>query len=176
MLHDQLDALSADFATSYISFNLRGVTRTVNRTWALDDSSQVDLEMKKALRRGTYSTLNIYFLTSIGVSDSGGTLRGDCTLPKAAAEVQPGSSRFYRDGCTVLSYTVRVGGTTATHEVGHWFGLLHTFDGGCTGLGDMVDDTPAEASPSTGCNLTRNTCPDQPGYDPVENFMDYSPG
>jgi len=162
MLHNQLDTLSAEFAISYRSFNLRGVTHTVNQTWALDNSSQVDLEMKKVLRQGTYSTLNIYFLTSV--------------LPKAVAAVQPGSSRFYRDGCLVLSYTVRVGGTTATHEVGHWFGLLQTFDGGCTGLGDMVDDTSAEASPSTGCNLTRNICPDQPGYDPVKNFMDYSPG
>jgi len=48
MLNDQLATLNVEFAASYISFNLLGVTRTVNRTWALEDSLQVDLEMKKA--------------------------------------------------------------------------------------------------------------------------------
>ncbi|KAK3352224.1 metalloprotease [Lasiosphaeria hispida] len=175
MLSRQLDTLNADYAASYISFNLRGITRTVNRTWALSTRLQDQVEMKKSLRRGTYSTLNVYFRTNIGESDEGGTLLGQCTLPKPASEVPPGSNNFYRDGCMVLYDTVLVGGTTTTHEVGHWFGLLHTFEGGCTGPGDMVADTPAEASPSGGCNLLRNTCPDQPGYDPVENFMDYSP-
>ena len=72
-------------------------------------------------------------------------------------------------------------GRTLTHEVGHWFGLLHTFQGGCAGgfFGESIDDTPpqAQATPSN-CPQNANTCsndnPDLP--DMVENYMDYSRG
>ncbi|KAK0704470.1 metalloprotease 1 precursor [Lasiosphaeris hirsuta] len=175
MLTDQLQVLNEDFASSYISFQLLDVSRTVNRTWATSIDTRDHLEMQKALRRGTYSALNIYFRTYVGDPDDGQALLGLCTLPDT---FPTGSNNFYRDGCMVLHSTVPGGsrpGKTTTHEVGHWFGLLHTFEGGCTGVGDGVADTPAEASPSRSCNLTRDTCPNQSGYDPVENFMDYSP-
>jgi len=127
--------------------------------------------MKTSLRRGTYSTLNLYIRPFIGNAESPDRiLLGHCPFPVS----NPSKTDFNNDGCMVLQDTVANGGKTATHEVGHWFGLLHTFEGGCEG-GDGVDDTPAEATASEGCDLKRNTCPGK-GYDPVENFMDYSPG
>jgi hypothetical protein len=54
------------------------------------------------------------------------------------------------------------------HEVGHWLGLLHTFEGeDCTGLGDLVDDTPQQAVPTQGCpsesDVSNVLCNARPG-------------
>lgn len=71
-------------------------------------------------------------------------------------------------------------GRTMTHEVGHYLGLFHTFQGGCAeaGGGDQCDDTPAVASSSSNtdiCNTGNDSCPAPPGTpDMVENYMDYS--
>jgi hypothetical protein len=66
-------------------------------------------------------------------------------------------------------------GATLVHEVGHWLGLEHTFEGGCSQTNDGVGDTPAIREPTSGCPLSRrDTCPNMPGADQFENYMDYS--
>ena len=60
-------------------------------------------------------------------------------------------------------------GGTATHEIGHLFGLYHTFQGGCTPHNDGIDDTPACVK-SFSCS-PGDTCPSRPGLDAASNYM-----
>ncbi|KXH66483.1 metalloprotease [Colletotrichum salicis] len=167
-LRRQLAVLNSDFGPHSIAFRLMGVTRTVNTGWAAGGD---ELGMKRALRRGGYNSLNVYLLSRIS-----GVL-GRCTLPQSAPE----GPDVIKDGCTVDSSTVPGGknrnynmGKTLTHETGHWFGLYHTFRGGCDGQGDLISDTPAQASATKGCPSFRDSCPSKPGVDPIHNYMDYS--
>ncbi|KAK3986745.1 hypothetical protein QBC44DRAFT_272393 [Cladorrhinum sp. PSN332] len=171
LLTAQFNTLNAAYAPHQIQFILKGTDKTVNANWARDGAGY-EMTMKRALRKGTYSALNVYFLKDMGSN------LGYCYFPTTASA---GSTNYIRDGCTVLFSTVTGGtlanynkGHTATHEVGHWFGLYHTFQGGCTGAGDSVADTPAQASSSSGCPVGRDSCPSQAGLDPIRNYMDYS--
>ena len=163
--------LILDIAPHGVHFDLKGIDWTVNAKWAVDANGN-ELAMKKALRKGPYKALNVYFLYDLGDN------LGYCYFPTDAAK---GSEDFWIDGCAIQFSTVPGGslanfnqGKTTTHEVGHWFGLQHTFEGGCDGLGDEMADTPAQDTSSQGCPVGRDSCPDREGLDPIHNYMDYS--
>jgi len=171
---DQINVLNNDYASSDVSFTLVETTRTVNATWfeSLNPKSAEETAAKDLLRVGGPETLNIFTVGGI-TADNGDELLGYATFPDSY------ESAPERDGVVMLYSTVPGGtsepynrGRTLTHEVGHWVGLYHTFQGGCDG-GDSVDDTPPEASPAYGCPTDRDTC-DAEGLDPVTNFMDYT--
>ncbi|KAG5979658.1 hypothetical protein E4U55_004912 [Claviceps digitariae] len=170
----QMAVLRETYASTGVSFIHKNTSWTVDPSWSVDGDEEA---MKRNLRRGSYRDLNLYFLKEL--TGPPGTL-GYCNFP--AAGVVPASRMFYLDGCNLHVGSVPGGpipgfnlGKTATHEVGHWLGLMHTFEGdNCHGAGDHVDDTPAQASSSQGCPVGRDSCPDVPGLDPIHNYMDYS--
>lgn len=152
-------------------FHHTDTTYTVNPAWAsLAYGSQETKAAKAALRQGDASTLNVY------VVDLGDGLLGYATFP------QQGEGQLSQDGVVILDESMPGGdaapynlGDTLVHEVGHWLGLFHTFQGGCEGPGDYVTDTAAEAAPAWDCTmLGRDSCPADEGVDPVQNFMDYA--
>jgi hypothetical protein len=169
MITAQMSVLNAAYALTGWSFNLVSVDRTTNATWyTMSPGSTAEAQAKNALHRGSADDLNLY------TANPGGGLLGWATFPWNY------SSSPTMDGVVVL-YASLPGGTadpydegdTGTHEVGHWMGLYHTFQGSCSPSNDRVSDTPAERSAAYGCPVGRNTCA-RPGNDPIYNFMDYT--
>lgn len=65
-------------------------------------------------------------------------------------------------------------GRTLSHEVGHYLGLAHTFEGSCGFDGDDCPDTPNEnGNANFGCDYSYNPCGTSLPAN-VENIMSYS--
>lgn len=146
-------------------FVLKGVDRHFRTRWHRDLSSR---KYRKRTRIGGARTLNIWIV--------GFDYLGVATFPWDYAR------RGRVDGVRIDHRTLPGGplahydeGKTVTHETGHWLGLFHTFQGGCSVENDSVDDTPAQQTATAGCPAdVKDTCPAAPGTDPIHNYMDYS--
>jgi len=179
LIQSQIDVLNEDFRAiagsngapgvdTRIEFTLAGITRSNSNSWYNDRGTYYD-----SLAWDTTRYLNIYTNTA------GGNL-GYAYVPSGGGVVGNTWDR-------VVLYWPAVGrpapygppyhlGRSATHEVGHYLGLYHTFQGGCASAsgcyqnGDLICDTNPESSANFS-PCSRSTCG---SLDPTENYMDYS--
>lgn len=192
VVHSQIDILNEDFralagtpgAPGYdvgVRFALAttdpagnpttGITRTVNNSWFADADGYWN-----TLAWDTSRYMNIY------TNEASGNLGYVPNLPQAGLAGDPADrvvvlwSAFGRNSSGGPPFDQ---GRTATHEVGHYLGLEHTFNGGCAGAtpptcystGDLICDTNSVSSPNFDCPAAPVSCGSP---DPNENYMDYS--
>lgn len=152
-----------------------------------------DIQLKDLSRWDPLSYLNIWLVRSITSASVGSIPTGYAFLPSAHGQPMDGvvvEAEFF--GSSASNSVVGI------HEIGHYLGLYHTFEGGCTNNdclsdGDRVCDTPPDGSTaSIACLETLNSCSsdvndpstnnpfrpislgglgDQP--DDTKNYMDY---
>jgi len=168
----QVDHLNTTFAGTGYTFVLASTDRTFNAQWfTMTPQTNKETQAKNALAISPATRLNLY------TCKPGQNLLGWAYYPNSFPETDKRHGVVVHYGSVPGGYMSAYNqGDTATHEVGHYLGLYHTFQGGCVAPGDYVDDTPYEATAYTGnqCSLVRDTCPSQPGNDPITNYMDYS--
>lgn len=128
-------------------FVREGTTQTINERWSQGASEFKD-EMSKMVGNADFRKLDCFVSSSLRASKGRGETLGTATLPGSQVagkgdgvyiryDVLPGGGRLKND----LGYTL-------VHEIGHWLGLLHTFqqlattdpcDAEEVGYGDFVD-------------------------------------
>ncbi|CAE6492903.1 unnamed protein product, partial [Rhizoctonia solani] len=174
-IKDSIRVLNEDYARTGLRFTLANTEHINNTNWfnQVYLGSTYQTEMKQALHKSNAAALNVYTVGFVKVPDYAADTIGYATLPYNYAGAP------MNDGVVILYSTVPGGsapmnlGKTLTHEVGHWAGLYHTFQGGCSPENDEVDDTPWQGESTSGCPTGKDTCPGG-GPDLIHNFMDLS--
>lgn len=176
-LKAQVALLNRAYAPASIQFTFADANLHENDAWfTLEPGSDAEIEMKTTLGTDTARSLNIY------TAEPAGGVLGYATFPWWYADTPqldgvvvhhgslPNAARPWGDQPWPFDL-----GMTAVHQVGHWCGLYHTFQGGCEAPGDDIADTAYEQNAAAGCPLRQSSlCPDETRFDPVENYMDSS--
>jgi hypothetical protein len=168
-------AQAQDLSRVYQPYGFNFVHKLTNMVVSPAWSTGIDdlkFEKMRETHRGDYSALNVWMIE--------GGQSGVCDLPQAAGatitqEILDGS------GCHVpLTGPNSKEAGVMVHEIGHWLGLLHTFQGGCSGDGDFCGDTAPQDGPSYGklaiagnkdsCPA-KETCGAGKGLQNVKNFV-----
>ena len=129
-----------------------------------------DDSMKKSSEGGVDAWDSNNYL-NFWVCNLSGNLLGFATMP---GDVEPELDGVVIDfeyfGVNIDSASPYNLGRTATHEIGHYLGLEHTFYAGCSDW-DGCDDTPSTSSPNYGCPaFPQESCST---IDMTMNYMDY---
>jgi Pregnancy-associated plasma protein-A len=174
-LKAQVALLNSTYAPASIQFKIVDVNLHENDEWFYHQpGTDAEVEMKTQLGKDTAGSLNLY------TAEPSGGLRGYATFPWWCAD----SPQL--DGVVIHHASLPEAerpwssqpwpydlGMTAVHEIGHWSGLYHTFQGGCAAPGDDIADTAYEENAATGCPVHQpSACPGETRFNPVENYMD----
>lgn len=154
-----------------------GITRnvSVNTDIIWTTGPLNDVALKNTVRWDPHLYLNIWVIRNI-----------QSMYGYVGYAYYPASMGTLYDG-VVLQYNY-MNSNLLAHEVGHYLGLYHTFEGGCTNTncllnGDGVCDTPPDATndficPNNSCSTEMN---DTSGFNPfitdineLPNYMDYT--
>ncbi len=162
-----------------------GITRDVSPLTEMTLETQ-DIDLKDINRWDPFNYINIWLVREICSNSVGCGVAGYAYFPS--------SHGGNNDGIVMEASWMgssNASSTVLTHEMGHYLGLYHTFQGACTNNdclndGDRVCDTPPDQSTAAvPCNATPNTCssdvnaadPNNPftsdQNDMFWNYMDY---
>lgn len=178
------DIFKSRAASLNIEFKLARVapdgscTEGINRIYSPLTNNARD-NVKSLIRWDYRRYINIWVVNSIENFTSGeGIVLGFAFFPWMPNPAQFDGIVCRHDRFGNIGTAQGSSGRTMTHEVGHWLGLLHTFNFGCQQRGDGISDTPPVNEPNYGCPIGVNSCnTDNPNLpDMVENYMDYSNG
>lgn len=157
-----------------------GITRhNIPVTGSSSNNNNIESTIKPQTMWDPTQYMNVYVLSIPGTTANGGVL-GYAYLP------YNGTIGSSNDGI-VVDYNWfggpgfgQSGDKTMTHEIGHYLGLFHTFDGESCNSDDGVADTPNINSPTAdqgffSCNTNFPTGPSSCGNEHMYvNYMDYS--
>jgi gliding motility-associated-like protein len=133
-----------------------GITRDVSVHTIMDQIDPIsdDQNVKNIRRWNPLCYINIWIVASISPA-----IAGYATMP--ASHGSPADGLLITASAFGTSYPNDV---VVAHEMGHYLGLYHTFEGGCTNTdcsidGDRVCDTPPDQSTAAiGCDQSFNSC------------------
>ncbi|MGC4041221.1 MAG: PKD domain-containing protein [Flavobacterium sp.] len=203
-VNSQLTALNTYFSPSGIKFclatktydsptlplrntsdvqNVPGIIHVNNTTLSNNQSNNPQALLASAhysIGRDNY--LRIWVVNSIDGASTGAGILGYSTFPYLSYDFDGIVIRrdVFGDASSANMLPNYNLGKVLVHEMGHYFGLYHTFEGGCSAPnsdclsdGDHVCDTPPEAAPNYGCTPA-NTCSEIPNNpDDIHNYMAY---
>jgi len=165
-IDDQFEWLNLAYEPHNIYFTVDTINRVENDEWFNNWYGEDSWSGMSELAIDPYHYLNTYSanLWADGINANGWAYLG-----------QYFDASDYRQSISLAYQIVQYGHDTATHEVGHHLGLSHTFQDNCSFTNDGVDDTPAMHYDGTySCDEQQDTCPEDEGFDPVRNYMNYA--